>query len=76
MHNLQIFTGRICAEIDRQRLDIVHYAALYQPALDWIMHALATQDSDIILDTIITQSQNKKNKYALQKGTNNREQMY
>lgn len=62
--HLQMFTGRVYAEIARQRLDIISYVALFQPALDWIMHALAAEDSDVILDTIIKQSHNKKNKYA------------
>lgn len=58
-----MFSGGIRSEIARQRFDISGYLALYQPALDWIMQALAAQDSDVMLDDIIKQCQDKKNKY-------------
>lgn len=57
-----MFAGGIRSEIARQRLDIGGYVALYQPAVDWIMQALAAQGSDILLDNIIKQCQDKKNK--------------
>lgn len=61
-----MFSGGIRSEIARQRFDISGYLALYQPALDWIMQALAAQDSELMLDDIIKQCQDKKNKYVLQ----------
>lgn len=57
-----MFGGGIRSEIARQRLDITGYLTMYTPALDWIMQALAAQDSDVMLDDIIMQCQDKKNK--------------
>lgn len=57
-----MFTGGVRSEIARQRLDLAGYVALYQPPIDWIMQALAAQGSDIMLDNIIKQCQDKKNK--------------
>lgn len=57
-----MFTGGIKSEVARQRFDMAGYLALYQPALDWIMQALSAQGSDVMLDDIIKQCQDKKNK--------------
>lgn len=60
-----MFTGGIKAEVTRQRFDTAGYLSLYQPALNWIMKALAAQESDVMLDDIIRQCQDKKNKYPI-----------
>lgn len=57
-----MFTGGIRAEIARQRMDVALYVSLYQPALDWLMQALAAQRDDAVLDNIVKQCQDKKNK--------------
>lgn len=57
-----MFSGGIRSEIARQRIDMAGYLSLYTPALDWMMQALAGQGSDILLDEILMQCQEKKNK--------------
>lgn len=60
-----MFSGGIRSEIARQRFDMNGYLTLYTPALDWIMQALAAQGSDVLLDDIIKQCQEKKNKSVI-----------
>lgn len=57
-----MFSGGIRSEIARQRIDMTGYLSLYTPALDWMMQALASRGSDILLDEILAQCQEKKNK--------------
>lgn len=59
---LQMFSGGIRSETARQRIDMSGYLSLYTPALDWMMEALADRASDVLLDEILMQCQEKKNK--------------
>lgn len=59
-----MFAVGIKAEVVRQKFDMTGYLTLYQPALDWIMQALAAQGSDLMLDDLIKQCQGKKNKFV------------
>lgn len=57
-----MFSGGIRSEIARQRIDMAGYLGLYTPAVDWMMQALAARGSDVLLDDILSQCQEKKNK--------------
>ncbi|XP_055387781.1 VPS35 endosomal protein sorting factor-like [Condylostylus longicornis] len=56
-----IFNGSIRSEINRQRIDISSYLALYGPALNWILQGFAYCSTDANADEILNTCKDKKN---------------